>query len=172
MIRRLPLGIVILLLAAPILAQEPGTAVDAYQGIEAPRPQTSASRGKVHRAIFTSAVQEREPVDQIEALANDQGKIFFFTELRDFDGQTALHRWEYKGQVMAEVPFKVRGARWRVWSSKTLEPIWTGEWRVSVVDGNGRVVESRRFVFAEPWVIDRGGAKSPSPLSPTDAPQP
>ncbi len=171
MIRRLSLGIVSLLLAAPILAQEPGTAVDALQGIEAP-PRTSASRGSVHRAIFTSAVREREPVDQVEALANDQRKIFFFTELRGFEGQTALHRWEYKGQVMAEVPFKVRGARWRVWSSKALEPIWTGEWRVSVVDGTGRVVESRRFVFAEPWVIDRGGAKSPSALSPTDAPQP
>ena len=46
-----------------------------------------------------------------------------------------------------EVTFDVKGARWRVWSSKTLLPEWLGEWKVSVVDDDGKVLHSDSFTY-------------------------
>ncbi|MBN1379669.1 MAG: DUF2914 domain-containing protein [Gammaproteobacteria bacterium] len=96
--------------------------------------------GSVARAAFATDIQDHEPVDQISSLTNDTSKVYFFTELTDLQGQQAVHRWEYNGEVVAEVPFNVGGNRWRVWSSKNLQPEWTGGWKVSVVNGSGDVI--------------------------------
>jgi len=84
-------------------------------------------------ARFTTAVEDREPIDAVSFLPNDRREVLFFTDLRHLGGETVVHRWEYAGQVMAEVPFEVGGDRWRIWSSKTLRPQWTGDWTASVV---------------------------------------
>jgi hypothetical protein len=102
-------------------------------------PPAAPSAGSIARASFTTAVLEREPQDSIAELANDRDRVFYFTELRDFEGQTLLHRWEFKGQVVGEVPFSVGGPRWRVYSTKNLEPAWLGEWTVKVVDESGTI---------------------------------
>lgn len=101
----------------------------------------------VARAIFTTEVQDREPVDQIGQLTNDNSLIYFFTEIRGLEGQTVTHRWEQGGEVRAEVNFNVGGNRWRVWSSKNLQPGWLGEWKVSVVDAGGNVLSQESFAY-------------------------
>jgi len=102
--------------------------------------QSGFSRGSVVRSVFTSAVDEREPVDKLKNLNTEQSNLVYFTELRDMAGQTAKHRWQYNGEVVAEVDFNVRGPRWRVWSSKALNPAKEGEWKVSVLNGAGDVI--------------------------------
>lgn len=102
--------------------------------------QSGFSRGSVMRSVFTNGIEDREPVDNMQAVGNHGNSITYFTELRDMSGQTAKHRWEYNGNVMAEVEFNVRGPRWRVWSSKSLMPQWEGEWKVSVVNAAGDVI--------------------------------
>lgn len=94
----------------------------------------------VMRAQFTSAVSDREPVDALDTVAVSDGRVRFFTELSGLAGREVVHRWEYGGRVMAEVPFQVGADRWRAWSSKRLLPAWTGIWRVSVVTGDGEVL--------------------------------
>ncbi len=96
---------------------------------------------------------EREPVDSIDSLTNDHSRVFFFTELVGLQGQSVVHRWERDGQVVAEVPFEVGGPRWRVYSTKSLLPGWTGDWTVTVVDGQGNALASQRLRYiasAEP----------------------
>ncbi len=87
----------------------------------------------VARAQFTSAVMDREPVDELRAASVGDGRVRFFTELRGLAGREVIHRWEHRGQVMAEVVITVGADRWRAWSSKRLLPAWTGIWQVSVV---------------------------------------
>src|SRR2546428_8825092 len=100
-------------------------------------PASAPASDPVVRAVFTTAVADREPADQITSLKNDVQQVYFYTELKDLEGQTVTHKWEYAGEVKAEVRFDVKAPRWRVWSSKKLDPSWTGEWTVSVVDGSG-----------------------------------
>ncbi len=97
----------------------------------------SPQRGSVSRATFTTSVVNREPTDTIIQLDNTSQKVFYFTELNGFSGKTVYHRWEYRGKVMAEVGFRVGGPRWRVSSSKQIDPRWTGDWTVVVVDEDG-----------------------------------
>ena len=109
--------------------------------------QSGFSRGSVVRSAFTRDVEEREPTEDLQTLTNENGEVKFFTELRDMSGQTAIHRWEYDGKVVAEVEFNVKGPRWRVWSSKKLVPQWTGDWKVSVVNGAGEVISEKKLSY-------------------------
>jgi len=124
----------------------PDDSQDEGQGMA--KPQLAAT-GAVARAIFTSAVTDREPVDQLETIDTGTEKIFFFTELRDMQGQTIVHRWKHENEVLAEVSFDVGGPRWRVHSSKNLAASWTGNWTVEVVDSENNVLSSASFVYSK-----------------------
>ncbi len=89
-----------------------------------------------------------EPVDSISTVTADDSKVFYFTEIQDMAGHTVTHRWEYNGQVMAEVDFEIGGPHWRVYSSKTMMPYWVGEWKVSVIDENGSPLSVSTFSYS------------------------
>jgi hypothetical protein len=108
----------------------------------APLPAMS-TEAEVSRAQFTTAVLDREPIDELSTINPDAEKVFFFTELRNMDGATVTHRWSLNGSVMAEVSFNVRASRWRVYSNKALLPEWRGDWVVDIVDDKGAVITSR-----------------------------
>jgi hypothetical protein len=107
------------------------------------------SAGRVERASFTTGVVEREPQDTLTSLGNDHVQVLYFSEIRDAEGDTVVHRWEWNGQVMAEVTFEVGGPRWRIHSSKSLDPSWLGEWTVTTVDSSGRVLQTDTFLYEE-----------------------
>ena len=111
------------------------------------KEQSGFSRGSVIRSAFTRDIEEREPTEDLQQLTNENGQVKFFTELRDMSGQTATHRWEYEGKIVAEVAFDVKGPRWRVWSSKSLTPQWTGDWKVSVINGAGEVISEKKLSY-------------------------
>ena len=67
------------------------------------KEQSGFSRGSVIRSAFTRTIDEREPTEDLQNLTNENGHVKFFTELRDMSGQTAIHRWEFEGKVVAEV---------------------------------------------------------------------
>jgi len=105
--------------------------------------------GTVRRSHFTSDISQHEPVDHLLSLANDHESVYFFTDLRNLEGQTITHRWEYNNQVLAEVTFNVQGPRWRVWSKKTLLPDWLGEIQVNVVDEQDRILAAGVLTYTE-----------------------
>jgi len=106
----------------------------------------------VSRGSFTSAVsrKEREPVDSICLLTTDKRKIFYFSDLKNQVGAEISHLWEYEGREMAKVALgKVRGKRWRVWSSKNLMSGWQGEWTVKVITKDGSVLHQESFIYTK-----------------------
>ncbi|MCK4865938.1 MAG: DUF2914 domain-containing protein [Gammaproteobacteria bacterium] len=131
---------------AAVMETTPATAT-AAPAATVMKEQSGFSRGSVVRSAFTRTIDEREPAESLENLTNENGQVKFFTELRDMSGQTAVHRWEYDGKIVAEVEFNVKGPRWRVWSSKSLTPQWTGEWKVSVINGAGEVISEKNLSY-------------------------
>ncbi len=120
------------------------------QSAEAAEEMAGFSRGTVARSVFTTLVDNREPVDKVQQVPQEKNDIIYFTELRDMSGQTAKHRWEFKGKIISEVKFNVRGPRWRVWSKKSFVPGWSGDWKVSVINGVGEVISEEVIAYAEP----------------------
>jgi len=138
-IRRQLRGLLIpllLLSATDLLAEEPQTSPvpDAY----------------VARALFTTNIVDREPVDQVVSVGEDQNSIYFFTDLRNLQGRVVTHRWEFEGQFMGEVKFHVDGPRWRVFSKKTLNPDVVGKWTVLVLDESGWPLHASIFMQGAP----------------------
>ena len=104
--------------------------------------------GEVSRAIFTIGVQDREPVIKVDSIdSSSYTSISFFTELNDLGGHNVTHQWTYSDKVMFEKTFEVKGPRWRVWTSKTLIPSWTGPWTVNVLDDDRSVLTSQTFEY-------------------------
>lgn len=152
-IRRATAFMALVLFAVPALAQEESlppeqTAASAdTPNAESDGAYAEAPAGRVARASFTSGITDREPQDALTSLSNEHSGIVFFTELRDLDGHTVSHVWQREGAEMARVPFFVEGPRWRVYSTKKLEPAWTGEWTVRVEDEDGRVLRTESFSY-------------------------
>ena len=108
----------------------------------------NAGAGEVSRAIFTIGVDNREPVIMVDSIdSGSYSSISFFTELNDLQGHNVTHQWTFQDQVMFEKTFEVKGDRWRVWTSKTLIPSWTGSWTVNVLDENRTVLASKSFEY-------------------------
>ena len=104
--------------------------------------------GEVSRAIFTIGVDNREPVIQVDSIdSTAYTSISFFTELMDLTGHNVTHQWTFDDKVMFEKTFEIRGPRWRIWTSKSLIPDWTGTWTVNVLDDDRTVLASRSFEY-------------------------
>ncbi|HKV97485.1 MAG TPA: DUF2914 domain-containing protein [Gammaproteobacteria bacterium] len=134
-----------LVLAVGTAQAQSTTAMPAAASVAATAP--AAATASVSQAQFTTAVNNREPADNISTLDNSHNQVFFFTALKDAAGQTITHRWVYNGQTMAEVKFEPKANHWRVWSSKMLLPSQTGTWTVEVVDGGGNVLTSKTLDY-------------------------
>ena len=112
-----------------------------------PRPTRTPTSDHLKRALFTTAIENHEPVGSIDALPNATGQVYFYTEIVGMTGQTITHRWIYDGEVRAEVPITIAGPRWRAYSSKKLLPSWTGNWTVEVVDTTGKVLATKHLTY-------------------------
>jgi len=105
----------------------------------------------VQKGVICTGVVDRvcEGVDT--AFPADVGKVFAHTHIVGMDaGGSIIHRWIFKGQTMAEVTLSIGGLDWRTWSSKNIDPLWTGDWKVEVVDrSDGSVMETLEFTIGE-----------------------
>lgn len=118
-----------------------------------------ASKERIARALFTTDIVNHEPIDRVLVLSNAKERVYFFTDLRHMQGKTIIHRWIYKGKVVASVPFKVKGPRWRVYSSKQLDPHDLGKWTVVITDGNGWPLKAGIFRY-----VAAGGTGDNAPV--------
>jgi hypothetical protein len=159
-------------LSLPVMAADPVTPTETPMPVSAATPSAVASTGTVARAQFTSAINDREPADVLTSLNNDQTRIYYFTELKGFEGQKVTHRWEHDGKVMHEQAFEVSSPRYRTYTSKMLDPSWTGEWKASVVDSSGATLSANTFSYrkAEPSAPASPATEPAAPAAPASKP--
>ena len=103
--------------------------------------------GQVSRAMFTTQIDNREPVNQVLILENKYKQIYFFSDLRNLDGQEITYRWEHEGHVIAEKVFSVKGPRWRSYSSQELDSNMLGRWTVVISDKDGCPLKAVVFQY-------------------------
>jgi hypothetical protein len=101
----------------------------------------------VTRAVFTTAIENTEPVDSLGELYSDAARVFLFTELRNMDGEAVVHTWEYKGSVIARIHFQVEQPNARLWSDRRLTPDMQGSWRVVVTNASGTVLTEKTLDY-------------------------
>jgi hypothetical protein len=108
----------------------------------------TATAGEISRALFTTGIDDHEPTAMVYSIdSNSSNSISFFTEVNNMSGKTVTHQWTHQDKVMFEKTFEVKAARWRVWTSKTLIPSWTGIWTVNVLDNERMLLTSKTFEY-------------------------
>ncbi|MBE2259743.1 MAG: DUF2914 domain-containing protein [Candidatus Accumulibacter sp.] len=106
--------------------------------------------GSVANATFTSNVTNGAPVDFRQQFTSPAPVVYYYGELLDLAGQTVKLRWSLEGKQMREEAVKVSGARQAAWSKMKMQPQWTGDWTVEVLDGQGQVIDRRNFAYSPP----------------------
>jgi len=105
-----------------------------------------ASTMSVREAGIGTDVVDRVLQGSGDSFDASVGKLYAYTRIVGADEQSQVsHRWYYNDHLMAEVTLPVRGDNWRTWSSKSVVPMWVGDWRVDVVSSDGSVIESLSF---------------------------
>jgi hypothetical protein len=112
-----------------------------------PSSAQSPGGGSIVNATFTSAIADGAPVDFRQSFLTNTRVVYFYAELLDLQGQTVKHRWRLEGKPMQEVPIAVTRAREPSWSSLAMQPEWTGDWTVEVIDGRGQVIGRGNFAY-------------------------
>ena len=103
----------------------------------------------ISNAVFALDIKDRVPINIVEEADNSLGKIYFFTNISNLDGERITHRWIYKDKIMADVSFDINGPRWRVWSSKNLWYTWIGKWKVQVLRMDGSLLYEKIFNYTD-----------------------
>lgn len=91
----------------------------------------------IYRATFTSAINDKEPADELKDASSENENIFLFTEIRDFNCGVIKHTWLKDDKEIYSRSFSINSDRYRLWTSVKTAHYEKGETiTVIVSDGN------------------------------------
>jgi len=99
---------------------------------------------RIMRDVLATGIENRQPVEANGGITADVGQLFYFTDVQGGPG-TIQHVWIWQGRTMATVSLEIKSARFRTWSSKRIQPEWTGKWRVEARSSDGAVLSFKEF---------------------------
>ncbi len=101
---------------------------------------------QVQDVTIGTGVYDRVPTGISTYFDSSVGKLYAFTRIVGAEEEIRIyHQWYHGDILVAEVPLTVRSGDWRTWSSKNVQPDWTGDWRLVVVSAEGSVLGSVKF---------------------------
>ena len=104
---------------------------------------TAKSAATVEASVGT-AVADHALTGAAESFPKGTAKLYCFSKVTGAADSEVEHVW-YKGDAeQGRVKLKVGGSPWRTYSTKTLGPDASGDWRCDVVQ-NGTVLQSVKF---------------------------
>lgn len=103
---------------------------------------------EVSEAVITTQVSDRAPVDAIQTYPASVERLYCFTRVTGAGEETSIaHVWYLRGIEMSRIELPVRSGDWRTWSSKTIFPGSAGDWRVDVLDAEGKLLKTVVFTL-------------------------
>lgn len=110
----------------------------------------SYAQTKVSRIIMSTGIENKEPVDNLSSITTGTETIYCFTEIQTDEYPTEVtHIWIHEKNIEAEVKLFVGSPKWRTYSSKTILPGKTGQWKVEIYAQSGQLIDSVDFSVNE-----------------------
>ena len=95
-----------------------------------------------------TGIENRTLIGSDSTFANNVNTLYCFTKVNGAESSPTLrHVWYYENEEKASVDLTIRTNSFRTWSSKKIWKTWTGEWKVDVVDENGEVLATKKFII-------------------------
>ena len=99
----------------------------------------------VSRIVVCEDVIDLEPV-AIDSVFTGVERLCCFTEIKGDEELTDIqHVWYHGENEMARINLIVRAPRWRTYSAKKILPEITGDWRIEIIDAEGRKISQISF---------------------------
>ena len=147
-------------IATPIKKPESAAVINqpAITGIKIPKtarqskPQKISDHPEVVRAQLSHAIEEREPVDSIDAIQLRSGEsksIHFYLHLKNLQGKNIRINWYHDGKLDSKLALQVHNNNWRTHASKQLDHRRLGSWRVELIDESGNLLAARSFTVSQ-----------------------
>ena len=110
----------------------------------------STPRLTIEQAVIARQVEKGEPAGEATTFPSDVGQVACFTKVTGASDETFIeHVWSQGDIERARVRLAVRSPAWRTWSTKRIDPAWTGDWTVRIEDAEGRVLDTLTFTIGE-----------------------
>src|SRR6266702_3472257 len=103
---------------------------------------------KITELAVTTKIVRGNPIDSVHRISSESVKtLYCFTRLTSDSGveTTIKHVWYRDDVKVGEYELPVKGERWRTYSKKAVDKGLTGEWRVDVLDSEGKLLKSVKF---------------------------
>lgn len=109
-------------------------------------PSLPVAAIEVTQMAITTAVVNREPVDSVVVYPLHDSLLYCFSRIVAADEATVVsHVWYRNDQIISRIELPVKSSDWRTWSAKRLIEGWEGDWRVEVLDADGRLLKTVEF---------------------------
>ncbi len=109
----------------------------------------STDKTKISRALLTTALINREPVDNIISFVKvsrqKDTKINYFTEIMDMNGKVLYHQWLWENQMEFNRKVNINGPRWRVSTKKYIPFSKPGAWVARLVNEENEILNEIKF---------------------------
>jgi len=108
---------------------------------------SSFNKSYITRMQLTSAILTREPVDNLGVIVSIDKlkKVMLYTRLVGLAGETVEHRWYQAQELKAVISLNIGSHNWRTYSSKNINRMMAGPWRVEVVVLPDTVIAQHHF---------------------------
>ena len=135
--------------AASVITSLPQTAPPSTPRAE-PSPPNQTNR--VVRTVLTDTLRKHQPMQALAGIlpiSDVTKRFYFFTEVQNVSSRRFMHRWEYRGKAVAQIPFSPSGKNWTGSSSKQIPTHMQGAWRVVLVDERSAELNSVTFTYGK-----------------------
>jgi hypothetical protein len=100
-----------------------------------------------HIASYSGQLVSFDGKHSVPVFENDVGKIFTVIKLEKVSRDTQIkYLWFFKDHIMHDATLLLRANQMRAQSGLSLQPKWTGSWRVDVTSDDGTLLYSIPFV--------------------------
>jgi hypothetical protein len=146
-------------------AENPADTGTAQVKAEAPETQSAMAEDESEGEITYSAIPEtgdapsvleariceginnREPVAAGDVFSSDISPLFCFSRIKSSEPAEIKHIWYFNGAAVAEIPLSIGASSgWRTFSSKVIEPMEKGNWKVEIVTASGVPIKTIQFL--------------------------
>lgn len=103
---------------------------------------------RITELAVTTKIVKGNPIDLVRRISSSSVKsLYCFTRMTAPEGTdtTIKHVWYNGDEKVGEYELPVKGARWRTYSKKNIQKGWSGDWRVEVLDSNGKLMKTIKF---------------------------
>lgn len=102
----------------------------------------------VEEAVIASGVESLTPVAPGISFDANIGRLYCFNRIKTNLQQAVIkHLWFHGDKMVMEVTLPIKSSNWRTYSTKTILPSSSGDWKVDVTSEDGTILKTLKFTI-------------------------